>query len=518
MRTHQVLVFPSDKNMGLTVIDQDWYIDAAEKHLSNSKFYSKCESVDLDAIRNRLRAICKKCFDLEVKVPESDSDLGRMIYPWIKKADWISSKRVPVFYGLPKLHKNPVALRPIVPSINTISTDASIICDRIFKLALDALRRKVGDNFPILESSLELVRSLEQFKIEHTRLGDGTKPVYLVTFDVCSMYTNIDIEEGLQCLKEILEKSGILDQNQIAVTIDLWDFVLRHNFFSFGDTLYHQVSGTAMGTNGAPSFANLFMLFFEMKFILNRNFAYSNAFLKFYRRYIDDAFVVWAGPRFGLEAFLAKIGKNWSKSISIESTISDREVNYLDISIMYNGSESLAMKPYDKPMNAHCYTSPASFVPYNAKYGWIYGETMRLCRNSTYAEDFNEAIQAFKLHLENRKYDDEITVKQTALIRHDDRQTILANVAKPAQPVRVYFSNTVLRKTIMHHFDEFLEDFFKRTGVKQSTFQKVAFKGRSLSRSTSAVNRRIMAQRYASMHLRKDQPAATSLRDPRKHI
>ena len=27
---------PSDKNMGLTVIDQDWYIDAAKKHLSNS--------------------------------------------------------------------------------------------------------------------------------------------------------------------------------------------------------------------------------------------------------------------------------------------------------------------------------------------------------------------------------------------------------------------------------------------------------------------------------------------------
>ena len=133
-------------------------------------------------------------------------------------------------------------------------------------------------------------------------------------------------------------------------------------------------------------------------------------------------------------------------------------------------------------------------------------------------EDFNEAIQAFELHLGNRKYDDEITVKQTVLIRHDNRQTILANVAKPAQPVRVYFSNTVLRKTIMRHFDEFPEDFFKRTGVKQTTFQKVAFKGRSLSRSTSAVNRRIMAQRYASMHLRKNQPAATSLRDPRKHI
>ena len=117
-------------------------------------------------------------------------------------------------------------------------------------------------------------------------------------------------------------------------------------------------------------------------------------------------------------------------------------------------------------------------------------------------EDFNEAIQAFELHLGNRKYDDEITVKQTVLIRHDNRQTILANVAKPAQPVRVYFSNTVLRKTIMRHFDEFPEDFFKRTGVKQTTFQKVAFKGRNLSRSTSVVNCRIMAQRYASMHSR----------------
>ena len=56
----------------------------------------------------------------------------------------------------------------------------------------------------------------------------------LCTLDITSLYTNIPHNEGIQSIKEIL-----------AI------YRTPNN--------YHQVSGTAMGTKLAPSYASLFM-------------------------------------------------------------------------------------------------------------------------------------------------------------------------------------------------------------------------------------------------------------------
>lgn len=45
--------------------------------------------------------------------------------------------------------------------------------------------------------------------------------------------------------------------------VDLLDFVLRHNYFTFDGKFNCQVSGTAMGVWCAPSYANLFLSWWE---------------------------------------------------------------------------------------------------------------------------------------------------------------------------------------------------------------------------------------------------------------
>ena len=48
---------------------------------------------------------------------------------------------------------------------------------------------------------------------------------------------------------------------------ELLEVVLTNNYFEFIGTYYHQMSGTAMGTKWAPSYANLFMTKFEEKYV-----------------------------------------------------------------------------------------------------------------------------------------------------------------------------------------------------------------------------------------------------------
>ena len=84
----------------------------------------------------------------------------------------------------------------------------------------------------------------------------------LVTMDVSSLYTNIDHEEGAQACYEYLEK-----RKNSTLLKRLILLALQSNVFLFGNVLYHQIKGTAMGTLMAPNYINLFMASLEEKII-----------------------------------------------------------------------------------------------------------------------------------------------------------------------------------------------------------------------------------------------------------
>ena len=86
----------------------------------------------------------------------------------------------------------------------------------------------------------------------------------LCTLDITSLYTNIPHNEGIQSIKELLaihRHTNTLPHNSYIV--ELLEVVLTNNYFDFNGKHYHQISGTAMGTKLAPSYANLFLTKFE---------------------------------------------------------------------------------------------------------------------------------------------------------------------------------------------------------------------------------------------------------------
>ena len=90
----------------------------------------------------------------------------------------------------------------------------------------------------------------------------------LCTSDITSLYTNMPHNEDIQSIKEILaihRTPNNLPHN--SYIIELLEVVLANNHFEFNGTFYHQMSRTAMGTKLAPSYANLFMMKFEEKYV-----------------------------------------------------------------------------------------------------------------------------------------------------------------------------------------------------------------------------------------------------------
>ena len=111
----------------------------------------------------------------------------------------------------------------------------------------------------------------------------------LVTWDVKSLYTNIPHKEGLDALQKTPEYENV-PEIKIDTILDFSKLVLTCNHFKFLGQNYLQMSGTAMGTKMAPSYANIFMSVFEKQMLSSYH---HKPFVYF--RYIDD--ILWFGQK-----------------------------------------------------------------------------------------------------------------------------------------------------------------------------------------------------------------------------
>lgn len=87
--------------------------------------------------------------------------------------------------------------------------------------------------------------------------------LWWVTCDVESLYTNIKHEHGIEAITYFLNQKGDGEHMLDSFLIDLFNFILRHNYFIFDGMYYRPVSGTAMGVCCAPSCAKLFLGWWE---------------------------------------------------------------------------------------------------------------------------------------------------------------------------------------------------------------------------------------------------------------
>jgi hypothetical protein len=230
--------------------------------------------------------------------------------------------------------------------------------------------------------------------------------------DVTAMYTNIPTDLALSKLRWFyfeynkyynLKKVAIefpYNEKQWKKIISILEWVLKNNYFTFGNKTFLQFNGTAMGTNCAPNFAQIFLGIFEWKQIYSN----STPLPQGYTRFVDDTWMMI--KRIYIENtknFIRNICEQLSWTFEIGTSVS-----FLDLltalGTKYKRHQLVDFEPYEKPMNSHLYTSPTQNYPSNYKYSWIQGEGIRMLRNSSQKSVFLANLKQFKSNLLKREY------------------------------------------------------------------------------------------------------------------
>lgn len=184
--------------------------------------------------------------------------------------------RLRIFYGLPKVQKHPIALRPVVSSINSFIS--------VFQTGLTF---KMKELLPLVKSytknSFDILQDLKFINTPNNAL--------LFSADAKSMYTNIDTTIRLQSFQDFFEcnKVHIPENFPINLFLQILELVMINNIFSFANTKWLQLLGMAMGTPVACTYATITYRHHEKTKILTE----FTPNLLYYRRCIDDIFWIW---------------------------------------------------------------------------------------------------------------------------------------------------------------------------------------------------------------------------------
>ncbi len=373
-------VKPADKNLGIAVLNTHDYLTQCMSHLTSPSYQL------VQAFPNTLE---QNLENILISFKTELTNLQPTLYKFLTSS--LKKSRVPLFYGIPKLHKPPnenglPPIRPIVSHTNSILSNTAKLIDHI----LQPLAQSYPDH---LLNSTELVSKLAELKIQET--------ITLVSMDVKNLYPSIPQLECLQVIhQELLSNQHMLicDPNLI---MQLLEFNLRNNFFEFANLCFFQKSGIAMGAAFAPTAANIFMS------VLTRNFLKTTQEHPILiARYIDDIFLIWP-TKFNLDHFIEKINKH-HPNIQYTTIQSEQEIDFLDLTIykgeLFHNHNSLDIKTFQKPHNLFQYLHFQSFHPKSTYKGIILGESVRYIRTNTNELNYRLQLSLLKTRLEARGY------------------------------------------------------------------------------------------------------------------
>ena len=259
----------------------------------------------------------------------------------------------PKFYGLPKVHKSGMPLRPIVSSIGSVTYEASKELSRI-------LKPLVGRSPHHVQNNQEFLKQLEDIKM-------GPDDI-IMSYDVKALFTSVPIKPALKIIQKLLEEDQTLPQ-RTTMTVNnitcLLEFCLTSTYFTFQEEFYEQVEGAAMGSPISPIVANLYMEDFEMRAL---NTAPQPPLM--WKRYVDDTCVIIKAAQ--QQSFLNHIN-SIDKNIQItsEEPRTCESIPFLGILLTPGVDGSITTSVFRKPTHTDLYMQWDSHHAISSQYSVI---------------------------------------------------------------------------------------------------------------------------------------------------
>ena len=159
------------------------------------------------------------------------------------------------FYGLPKVHKAGLLLRPIVSSRGSVTYNTSKELARI-------LKPLAGRSTFSVQNTMDFVEQVKNIRLQPQEC--------IISYDVKALFTSVPIKPAINIIKQLLEDDKEL-QHRTSMTaqhiICLLEFCLNNTSFIFQGRYHEQTEEAAMGSPLSPIIANLYMEAFEKESI-----------------------------------------------------------------------------------------------------------------------------------------------------------------------------------------------------------------------------------------------------------
>ena len=416
----RLLVLSTDKNLGIAVVEVPWYEEQVARQLADASTYKGTHHLMvlqyMRRAKNKIIKACEEAKEYHLEDMEDEEWELPILSKYLRNS--VSGEyKVPEFKGLPKIHKSPWTLRPIIPSHSWVTSGASQVADYLLRPILDTMPW-------IVNSTIQVVNELQSIPVTRD------EQVWLISGDVQSFYTNVPIEETIKC---ILDVADSLDYPvwKLLMLKHLLEAIMNNNCCRYKKEYYLQLMGIAMGTSCAPAFANLYAAQFEKDIPSWK----ATTGLRYYCRYIDDILIIFVGTAAQRDTFLRMV-KLGSLAVTWEIRTAFEGLAFLDLELffsMQSQTRGLHTRLFRKKLNRNMYIPWSSAHPDSVKKSFIKGELTRLMYLSSQREYFEESKRSFYINLRKRGYPAEILSQWFTQVSYNERALVLQSSGVKSQ-------------------------------------------------------------------------------------
>lgn len=372
------IIAMADKGNITIVMQKNDYVEKVEAHLSDTATYQRLNVSSHIGYGKRNEFFLKKLAELNI--------ISRNAIPAIVATE----TQIPNMYGLIKMHKEEKPIRPVV---NTRSAPGYTIARMLTKLLT-----------PVQETHKYNVRNSIDV-IERLRYLSPDPDEIFATFDIASMYTNIDIDMAISAIMKRHAQNKIRTNIPIELLIDMVRFVIKFaTEIEFNGLIYKQVRGLKMGACLSSILSDI-----VIEDLLD------NVFIKiqrpkFFSKYVDDCLTL--AHRAHIEQInLALNGASEQLQFVMEKEDDGGTITYLDIKIKNTHNYELRTEWYQKPfasgrflnyLSAHprptiintakCYIFNMFALTHPSKHGIINAKAVKLLMCNNYPQRLCKGI------------------------------------------------------------------------------------------------------------------------------
>ena len=261
-----------------------------------------------------------------------------------------TNSTIALIYGLPKLHKNGIPLRPVVPYIGTPTYLFASEVNNLFKLALEVPESHINN-------SIDLLDKIKDVNIPSDHI--------LISLDVKALYPNV----SLDLIKKSIRKRFHLFKkinNKILLReiIEAVEFLYENTYFMFNGRFFKQTYGTPMGSPISPILADIVMADLEESCI--KKLKYKPLF---FVRYVDD--ILTCIPKDQIDNTL-KVFNNYHERLQFTYEIeNNNKINFLELTLIKNNN-TLMHNWYRKNTSSDRFLNYKSNHTKSQKIGMVY--------------------------------------------------------------------------------------------------------------------------------------------------